>query len=435
MVKKNIKNKESHSKMLNIIEENERNYILNALVQNPKSLEELVRFTGFNETRLLKRSLVYDIELPKEFYFAKRGSTNIIKKTNNYNTKEIKKIILDALDKNPKDLSELSMLVDITNTRLLRLCKINNIKLPKEFYDERIPLQYKALVKERREKLPILINEGKSLKEIGDYFSVGHVMAGYLVKGYGYHNLYETKKSELKQLRTKTILETIEERTNYVSMLKQYEEQLAKESSFAERKTWEYLQLRPKRGTRTVTNKQLLKLFRTYEKASLKGEKLSLYDLEKETGITFPTVGRILREVNLDRMYRNIEKNDRISAWEKDAILFSVYLNMNSADISYFLHLPKSVVHNQWKKLGKIPNNSQIKRFSGYKILNYSLASQIYESNDLGFDIKETSYLLDIKENIISYALDNRKTISKTIIETLNTLYPEEDIKIPYHWK
>ena len=66
----------------------------------------------------------------------------------------------------------------------------------------------------------------------------------------------------------------------------------------------------------------------------------------------------------------------------------------------------------------------------------FRLASQIYEADDLDcFKPKEIAQLLDTSQQAVQYAIDYRHEIEPKITRALRTLYPKEDIRVPYRTK
>ncbi|MCH7567955.1 MAG: hypothetical protein IIA87_00905 [Nanoarchaeota archaeon] len=187
---------------------------------------------------------------------------------------------------------------------------------------------------------------------------------------------------------------------------------------------------------------KLYTIFVRYREAEKREYKLSLEELGEGTGIWFPQVGRFLKEAGLSPLYG---KRDRHAtpAEKKEAIRRSVYVEMPYLDIDYFLGLPALVVNNNIRGGGlrdKRPDTKPwIKSFgirSNLGTLNYRLASQVYEAQDLGFSVSETMELLDSGNELVNYALENRGEISDKIVGALEVMYPDRDISKPYRdWK
>ena len=151
----------------------------------------------------------------------------------------------------------------------------------------------------------------------------------------------------------------------------------------------------------------------------------------------FSGVGRILRRVGLETMFRTLDRHCT-PQWKKEAIKRVYNSKVPSADIAYFLDLePHVVVQNHARLRRKIKvkyslyHNSREKG----KALNYRMASQVYEAEDLGFNREEIRQLLDLGPKVAQYAFDHKTKIVPVIVRLLQVLYPEEKITTPYRWK
>ena len=119
---------------------------------------------------------------------------------------------------------------------------------------------------------------------------------------------------------------------------------------------------------------------------------------------------------------------------KKEALKRAATLEMNAADIAYFLEINGPVAYENLvrrrNRNGPL-NRYRIALFGPGESFNYRQASQIYELMDAGFtsqDLQEDVFTA----RMIDYAQKHRPEIEPKIITALKVLYPERGIDKPY---
>jgi len=289
----------------------------------------------------------------------------------------------------------------------------------------------------RREKLEEMVILGKKLDEMKVPLGVSRERVRQILHKSGLHTAWKERRKEVKFQKINYENQVQAERQSFVDFLRQLEEIIAPESPWIEVKVWQYRNIRRQMNSESYSNEQLIKLFEIYAVARLEGKKLSCYELGKIVHIPFVSTARILREVGLDRMYWNIDNRQVTPKWKKEAIhLVFDSSPLSVTDIAYFLELSYRGVHNNLS----LQDNKSVKKEPiikgvGKHRLSYIRVSQIYEAQDLGFNPQETSELLNLSPDRISYVQQNRHQYAPIIIQALQKMFPEESINTPYRWK
>ncbi len=180
--------------------------------------------------------------------------------------------------------------------------------------------------------------------------------------------------------------------------------------------------------------RDLANIFQRYKDAPKAGRKFSLYELAKETEISFVQVGKILNFSNLKPMVRGYHKEvERLNEKQKLMIQRAFHIEMSTHDLAYFVGVSPWVVVNRFRKQagkGKIeiiyPGNKK------EGTLKYRMASEIYEARDAGFNREEICELTGCNETILEYALEYERKISSEIVRALRKIYDRKDVDRPY---
>jgi len=132
-------------------------------------------------------------------------------------------------------------------------------------------------------------------------------------------------------------------------------------------------------------------------------------------------------------MYGSLDTK-RISEGKREAISRGFYLNMPIRDIAYFLDVPDYVVPQYFSGIGTRPKSEYLAVMLGVngRQLSYRLLSQIYEAQDASFERNEIAQLLDIKEKVVNFAIENRSDFALKIVSALWTLHNNSNISTPY---
>lgn len=289
----------------------------------------------------------------------------------------------------------------------------------------------------RREKLEELAALGFSTGQTSKYFGVNRQRAWLMFERLGLNKLRNSKRQEIKDKKKTASAQLYSARQSFVDALRQLEEIVAQKSSWAEMKTWQYRNIHSRIHPKSYFDEQLIKLFEAYGVAKLEGKKLSITKLGEIAGLHFVSVGKILRDVGLDRMYWNVENRHATPKWKKEALLKSFDSSpLSAADIAHFLELPYPVViqYLRLKKHQCVGKELIINGVGKHK-LTYYRASQIYEAQDLGFNPQETSELLDLPLKRVTYVKYHRHQFGPILIKALNAMFPQESINTPYRLK
>jgi len=143
--------------------------------------------------------------------------------------------------------------------------------------------------------------------------------------------------------------------------------------------------------------------------------------LNNYSGISQTYIGVLLKKMRLKTLERPFMKKRVVTPdYKKEAIGRSSGFKMGHTDIAYFLSLSQHIVSQRRGKSGQ-----HVIGYFGTKQLGYSLATQIYEAESLGFNKDETCELLDLRKNLVGYTLKNKKEIKGKLIPMLNILYSD----------
>ncbi|MEK6951445.1 MAG: hypothetical protein AABX29_00350, partial [Nanoarchaeota archaeon] len=191
------------------------------------------------------------------------------------------------------------------------------------------------------------------------------------------------------------------------------------------------------KGKHSTTLTDLVSLFETYYNAQEIGEKLSLEELSKASGIKwFPQVGKILSKGKVEPMYGKRQIRSPLNEEEKKRVQRAFSLDMPTTDIAYFASLSSWIVSQRFNKIGgKAPSKRFIASLGRGQKLSYQDASEIYEAQDLGFRAEDIGELIDKDIRLVDFAINNRERISSEIIEALRTIYPRRHYSTPYRQK
>ncbi len=194
------------------------------------------------------------------------------------------------------------------------------------------------------------------------------------------------------------------------------------EATWAEKKALDYLNSREAVYGFSYSFETLSELFRRYETAKNKGEKLSLEKLG-EGIIPISRVGPVLRRVGLPNLNKNQER--KVTPPNKKlALKNAAGTALSNSDVAYFVRVPPYVAGQSMTRYGRKSN-----RISD---ANFRLDSQIYEASDLGFSVDEIAQLLDTHESTVKASLFNRDYFSDIIIKNLRKIFPNREVDKPY---
>ncbi len=277
-----------------------------------------------------------------------------------------------------------------------------------------------------------LIRRGLSLEQIGEAFGYTNESIRQLIVGSGQHDYWRMSRQFYKY--TKGERNLYETRQEIIELLKanirKRVESLNDEGQWAEKQALKYkTSLKNLECPDSIPIQKLIKLFETYQRAEQSGERVSLKELGDESGMSHVHVSRILSRVGLESFFWKCEHKPRLTSEQKRTIRS---LAMNSRDISFFSGYSQPTI----SKINSLYSGRILEKFGGKfggkTILNYRIASQVYEAQDAGFNEPEICELLDRDERVIQYAIEHRPKVEKTIIKAIRVFHPDKKVNKPY---
>jgi transposase len=341
-------------------------------------------------------------------------------------------VIRGALDEGVRSLEEICRRSRLRPSGLRRYCEEAKIELPEDM----IPCG-------DRPEIDRLVLEGKSSVEIGNLFNLSYQTILNYIRDTGQYKSWRSKGEKVTKANSVKTRKKL--RGTIAFLLKGRLTQLAEEESWAHQKAIEYMNQRKghrnKGKSPNYSFDLLLTLFERYEHAKERGQKISLEKLADGLGIWPVSAGVILKKMELEPLYGTRERSSNLSRKMIATIDRGFDLELSCTDIACFLNLNYWNVQGRFAKLGKRLNSKKAIKFfkreveKGTGSLNYSLASQIYEAQDLDFNGDEIAELLDLNPKIVEYAVRRRKKIEPKLLDQLRILYGKEKIDKPYKAK
>ena len=300
----------------------------------------------------------------------------------------------------------------------------------------------RARISPRKIRIPEsdeLVEDGRTLKEIGDVVGKTREWARIYINATGQYGLWtERKKSRIeaeKQDREFKKQEKSQQFEGLIYALGTRVDNLVRKESFAVRKTLQYKQSLRYIKMQSYSNELLVTLFGRYKEARNNGEKLSLEQLGEGLDLSLASVGKILYRVGLEPMYGVKERHT--TPYEKKESIRRVHaLAISVADTAYFLELKGYVVSQNFGRMGERHRvNNLFLDVVEQKVLSYRLASQIYEAHDLSFDKDEISQLFDADRGVVNHVIKNRhigENYQNKIADVLRKMFDDNNIRKPY---
>ncbi len=329
--------------------------------------------------------------------------------------------IRQAIENGASSVKEIAELTGFHRNVIYNCSYKHGINLPKRNYssiNKRLSAIRKAITTGALSIDEIARQVGLSSKTVCEYSSKYNILLP--------QDSLNVKQQKLERQKEKQLER--ETKSQFLFKLKECLYKKVGEEGWAMQKAVEALYAR---NRRTYKLQDIYAIFQKYERAQREGKKLSLEELAEGTPFLFVDVGRLLREIGVEPMHGNLDKK-ATSQWKKQSIDKAYEkVSISTYDIAHFIDVNPQVVRKRFCKKGKRENIQTIKDWGKQK-LTYRLASQIYETVDLGFNQSETAELLDANPKVVEYALSERKGLEPTIINALQVLYPQETITKPY---
>jgi predicted DNA-binding transcriptional regulator AlpA/predicted transcriptional regulator len=389
--------------------------IKQAIENGAKTSDEIAERTG------LSLSWIY--------YYSKEGKITIpVKRTRAGGLPNSeRKLQLEALAEDANSIEEIAKESGMKPISVYNLGRKLGIKLP-GFKKNR----YASACRERDRNRDRLIRRGLSLGEISKAEGITRERIRQYIVGTGQHESWRKSREHYKRARFPKDYENKQELEKIAGQIIQsgWNRACEKERK-AYLKTLEYCS---KVNNRTFSFEQLFNFFEKYFSALKNREKLSLKELGKSSGIHLVVAGKILGKVDLEPLHG---KRKKISRREIRIYERAHGVEMPVLDIAYFSdYSPDNLnayfsVHRD--ELGERPKNTCLGlkyHLKGH--LDYRLASEVYQAEDLGFSKEEILDLFDMSEKVYGVLCKDRKDIKGKIIEALRTLNPDKVIDKPY---
>ncbi|MDO8508631.1 MAG: hypothetical protein Q7S27_03015 [Nanoarchaeota archaeon] len=343
-------------------------------------------------------------------------------------------VIIGLIKNGAESQTEIARTMGLSINVIRYQAKISGIELPKG----------KRGVKPKGRLIDIdeLIEKGWKLLDIGQKIGLTHqAVRHYIIRSGQYDNWVRKRientgiNSGDKYFGGVNKLHVLQ--SSFLSSIKERTRQLAENKDFATQKAVEYLHSYKFSKENSYSFSRLHNIFKKYENALKKGEKLTLDELGKVENIWSGGVGRILERVGLEPLFGKRETKVQYYREKNEATNRGFYSDFSGKDIAYFLDLPAwvPVMRFSQKEKRRSIKNRGIKLFGfglGGVLLTYKLASEIYEAKDAGFDTEEIRELTETKSEVVDYTLSHRKEIEPKIINGLKILYYGSVVRKPY---
>lgn len=363
-----------------------------------------LRYTAKSIRGVLKKRISH---LPQKTRKKCRSAKKRIRLTTKINGNKLEQII--NLSEKNKTIKEIFEQIHVNPRAILTIAKEKDLQLYKKFEE--------------------LILKGESLFNIGDYLGVTREGARQIINKYDFKELRKDAKKEKKaeQDSVKNI---------HRQIAGNIELRIIKLMSADD---WVYQNiLRYKKMHQLSDADKVIQFLNRYKSAVDNKEEVSLNKLSE--GIFHNTHAlRILTDLNLPALcWRLVYKKLRclrqsdLQAIELAKKFLTADNSFSAMDVAYFLYLPFSQRYISKTLSIKGRKRELTPEFSAHKELTYSLASRIYEAQDLNFSEKEIAELCDKSNKTVNFALTNRRTIEAEIINCLRHLHPDKTIEKPY---
>lgn len=273
------------------------------------------------------------------------------------------------------------------------------------------------------------IDDGLALVEHARNVGITRQGVHYYLKRRGMHQRWKQSRQALKLRQIQEADKWEQALSQIVALLEKRAVKLAAEKSWACQKAFEYLQVHKRSN---IPLDEITRFLQRYNDAVVSAKTPTVPELGYDMVVSSGTLYNILASSGVRPLNRS-NKRKFIPNNRKAIILRGSNLKMSYGDMSYYSKLPEHVLYYFFKtnKIVRPKVRSNLKMI-GDKALTYRLASNVYEALDLGFSKGEIAELFDTSEEIVDYASEHRKQLSKFIIKCLRTLYPSTTIEKPY---
>lgn len=182
-----------------------------------------------------------------------------------------------------------------------------------------------------------------------------------------------------------------------------------------------------------ITLDTLERLFGRYYDAKRREEKITLQQLGQEVDIYPTVVGRVLAFVGFEPLYGK-KVIHKTPMRKKEALRRATSIDMNSADIAYFVDVPEFVAKDNMSAYGRRKEGLYpvFRIQPNGKFIFYRHASQVYEAEDVGFTPEEGVQLTVLPQSAYKTLVARRAEIELIIVHALQTIYNAPEHSVPY---
>jgi predicted transcriptional regulator len=212
-------------------------------------------------------------------------------------------------------------------------------------------------------------------------------------------------------------------------------ERAENEAGLPLRKALEYRQGLKAEKPNSIPIETLEKMFSEYYATIAKGQKSSMQELSLQSGISGDAaVSHILKRVGLNPMYGTWERHITPN-WKKHAARRATKTFFSVQDIAHFLRVENyTFAYLDFRTTGK---ESPLGRFQrGYRqgafYMSHARISDVYEAQDIGFNVDETAEVLGITPKAVNAAIKGRDVFAPIIVKGLRTMFADSSIDKPY---
>ncbi|GEM_PF-2178658 len=291
-------------------------------------------------------------------------------------------------------------------------------------YREQHPLQRKGIKQNNKrrtyERLEEFVTQGVSQGEIAAHFGVRPQMISLLIRQRNLDAQWEAAQQAQQKERGSEQTDLHRERQNFVSFLYQVTLQRAHDDPTMEKAVQYYFSRRYTPASGSL--ERYYALFQVYDHAQNKGKKLSVNELAKKSGISFPHVSRILKTVGEEPMYGMKDRHVLTSREKKivqNAIRMDTLLGYKEMEtvtgISWFVF--NRTAHREGIQHARA-RNLLYENFNQNEKVTYKKALDLYEALDAGFSAAEARAYADIKtDKGYAIALEKRTDLEAKVAQ------------------
>jgi hypothetical protein len=282
-----------------------------------------------------------------------------------------------------------------------------------------------------------LIRDGVDFSEIGRMQNVTGEAIRQYAHASGQYALWKKNRTARKEHTRTEIQRKKQLNKEILILIKKHALSLAYKQSWVEGKTEEYTQTI--RGNGATSPSKVKLLLQAYNDARDRQEPIGYWDLGRPLGMPGTSVGKILEQLHIPSLYWNAYRWPKLSSSTVDLWKEACEVGVDCSDVAYFYStkdrpIRKALICSYFEKINYVPKQRAPMNTSNRYLhqLTYRHASQVYEATDLGFAMREISFLLDMPRDTVAYVVEHRGEIAPIITAALRTLNPTREQDVPY---